>query len=140
MGQSLPSTFTKKGFGQLLYKYTRMVHAKKAWQLHTHINLVNFFPKKKKKTYQLWLSTYSCFNLLPSNRSHCCHIPCCIPRCMQHLNGDCTSLPLSFWSWIGLVISGGWRCSCLGLVLDCTAYSCAVCMTILGCLQAQAQA
>ena len=26
-----------------------MVHAKKAWQLHTHINLVNFFPKKKKK-------------------------------------------------------------------------------------------
>ena len=138
MGQSLSSTFTKKGFGQLLYKYTRMVHAKKARQLHTHINLVNFFPKKKKKkkkTYQLWLSTYSCFNLLPSNRSHCCHIPCCIPRCMQYLNGDCTSLPLSFWSWIGLVISGGWRCSCLGLVLDCTAYSWAVCMTILGCLQ-----
>ena len=26
-----------------------MVHAKKARQLHTHINLVNFFPKKKKK-------------------------------------------------------------------------------------------
>ena len=51
-----------------------------------------------------------------------------------------TSLPLSFWSWIGLVISGRWRSSCLGLVLDCTAYSWAVWSYILGCLQAQAQA
>ena len=49
MGQSLPNTFTKKGLGHLLYKYTRMVHAKKAWQLHTHMNLVNIFPKQNKK-------------------------------------------------------------------------------------------
>ena len=31
-------------------KYTRMVHAKKAWQLHTHMNLVNIFPKQNKKS------------------------------------------------------------------------------------------
>ena len=49
MGQSPPNTFTKKGLGQLLYKYTRMVHAKKAWQLHTPMNLVNLFPKQNKK-------------------------------------------------------------------------------------------
>ena len=98
--------------------------------------------KIKINKYQLWLSTYSrkrsCFSLLPSSRSHCCHIPCCIPRCMQGLSGDCTSLPLSFWSWIGLVISGEWRCSCGHIISRawlCIAYNWAVCMTILGCLQ-----
>ena len=49
MGQSLPNTFTKKRLGHLLYKYTRMVHAKKVCQLHTHMNLVNIFPKRNKK-------------------------------------------------------------------------------------------
>ena len=139
-----------------------MIHTKKrkkkAWQLHKHINLVNFF--LKKYIYHLWLSTYSkkrsYFSLLSSSRSHCCHIPCCIPRCIQGLSGDCTSLPLSFLSLIGLVISGGWRRSCGHIISRawlcpmyswlsigawlCTAYSWVVCMTILGCLQAQAQA
>ena len=146
MGQSLPSTFTKKRLGQPLYKYTIMVHTKKAWQLHRHINLINFFLKKKKKKKISTLAvniSQKKFLLQPSSRSHYCHIPCCIPKCMQGLSGDYTSLPLSFWSWIGLVISGGWRCS-YGHIINrawlCTAYSWVVCMTILGCLQAQAQA
>ena len=95
MGQSLPNTFTKKRLGHLLYKYTRMVLAKKVWQLHTHMNLVNIFPKQNKN-----IST-------------------------KAVNIS-ASLPLSFWSWIGLVISRRWRSSCLGLVLDYTAYSWAV--------------
>ena len=114
---------------------------KKASRLHKHINLVNFFLQKKKKINfgcQHIAKKRSCFSLLSSSRSHCC-----------------TSLPLTFWSWIGLVISGGWRYSC-GHIINrawlcpmycrlsigawlCTAYSWVVCITILGCLQAQAQ-
>ena len=162
MGQTLPSTFIQKK--DLVSHYISTPgwfipkkKKKKAWQLHKHINLVNFF--LKKYIYHLWLSTYSkkrsYFSLLSSNGSHCCQIPCCIPRCIQGLSGDCTSLPLSFLSLIGLVISGGWRRSC-GYIISrawlcpmyswlsigawlCTAYSWVVCMTILGCLQAQAQ-
>ena len=145
MGQTLPSTFIQKK--DLVSHYISTPgwfipkkKKKKAWQLHKHINLVNFF--LKKYIYHLWLSTCSkkrsYFSLLSSSRSHCC-----------------TSLPLTFWSWIGLVISGGWRYSC-GHIINrawlcpmysrlsigawlCTAYSWVVCMTILGCLQAQTQ-
>ena len=143
-----------------------MIHTKKK-KPSSYINISTwstFFLKKKKNIYiyiyHLWLSTYSkkrsYFSLLSSSRSHCCHIPCCIPRCIQGLSGDCTSLPLSFLSLIGLVISGGWRRSCGHIISRawlcpmyswlsigawlCTAYSWVVCMTILGCLQAQAQA
>ena len=163
MGQTLPSTFIQKK--DLVSHYISIPKCQLSYQLHKHINLVNFFLKKKKYIY-IYIYIYfnsqhiakkrSCFNLLSSNKSPCYHIPCCIPRCIQGLSGDCTSLPLSFWFWIGPIISGRWRCNCGHIISRawlcpmyswpnigawlCTAYSWAVCMSILRYLQAQVQA
>ncbi|KAM4104263.1 hypothetical protein ACJW30_06G144200 [Castanea mollissima] len=47
MGQTLPSTFIQKK--DLVNHYISAPKCQLSWQLHKHINLVNFFLKKKKK-------------------------------------------------------------------------------------------